>query len=166
MGKYVNFKIYEKLLENIYKIIGKKENFTIEDVTEFYKKKSNAQVFDSLREMADKLNFPNNGDDYDNVELYTDYVIEAPYYKCYDIPKGDNYSGNELFVQYDKDSHKLISYFSYFSNYGCAEMFVFMDGWRDKLVEYERKCIEADKKRESRDINQDLETFLEENGRN
>ena len=78
------------------------------------------KIYSTLREMADAENYPENGDDYDDVESYTTYAISPPNYICAYI-KGNIYPDNafgfnELFVQFD-DNDYPIGYYG-FSPYG------------------------------------------------
>ena len=100
----------EKYLKIIKETIGKDKDLTIEDLKEFVSKYYHCnQFFNSLREMADKLEYPDNGDNYDDIEWYTDGCIKADKpYICFEIagaefyPEGLGEVVTECYVQYDE----------------------------------------------------------------
>ncbi|MDD4350975.1 MAG: hypothetical protein PHP83_02205 [Clostridia bacterium] len=70
-------------------------------------KRFKTKMYSSLEEMAKVEHFPDNGDNYNDVLQYTDYVIKPDNYKCYYI-KGnifpdDEYGTNEIIVQYNEN---------------------------------------------------------------
>ena len=101
--------VRERCLKIIKETIGKDKDLTIEDLKEFVSKYYHCnQFFNSLREMADKLNLKDNGDNYDDVSSYTDGAIkESEPYICFVIsgeefyPDGLGNCETDFYVQYN-----------------------------------------------------------------
>lgn len=141
----IKWDYYEKCLDKVEKMFGKRENFTIEEVTDYFEKNYQARVYDDLYSMITSENIPENANQ--SIEGYTQYSISGKRYKCLflvassGIDKGMRYP---LIIGYDKNG--IIT--SFFREYGGEEgeiLDVLCKNWKEDLIERHKQWEEYDK---------------------